>query len=229
MQDFRYILILFSLALMMACQSPQQVEDRLVTAFEETMFGQRGPAHDRQGSDGSEAILSKWRSPVEVSIVEGATDSNTTLVRKELERFAALSGLEIRLLPPENKAAPLTLFFSDRKDFVINGNQMASCYTHIEDGDDGAIAKAEVYIALVEEGVWREDCLVHELLHAFGWRGHTHSIRSAISYMHGESDLTRWDEHLMRTLYDPRLEPGKQKADALPAARAILHEILVEK
>jgi len=229
MQDFRYILILFLLALMAACQSPQQVEDRLVVAFEETMFGQRGPAHDRQGSDPHEGILSKWRSPVEVSIVEGATDGNTALVRKELDRFAALSGLEIRLLAPENRAAPLTLFFSDQKDFVINDNQMASCYAHVEGDDDGVIERAEVYIALVEEGVWREDCLVHELLHAFGWRGHTHSIRSAISYMHGENDLTHWDEHLMRALYDPRLEPGKSKTDAMPMARAILHEILVEK
>lgn len=230
MTDFRYISMFLFLGLLASCQTTQdRVENRLATAFEETMFGQHGPAGDRpQEPGGIAGRLSKWRSPVTVAIAEGATPENIQATRGRIEILAALSGLEIELLDRDASGGALKLYFSDRKDFVINGNQQAACYAQSETDDDGWIFRAEVHVSRVDEGEWRIDCLTHELLHALGWRGHTHSIRSAISYMHGESELTRWDEYLMRTLYDPRLEAGTPKADALPTVRAILRELLME-
>lgn len=230
MRIYRYISMFLFLGLLASCQTTQdRVESRLATAFEETMFGQHGPTSDRpQEPIGMVGRLSKWRSPVKVAIVQGATPENIEATRERLESLAALSNLEIELLDKDAGEGALKVHFSDKRDFVINGNQQAACYAHTEADDAGWIFLAEVHISLVEEGEWRIDCLTHELLHALGWRGHTHSIRSAISYMHGEHELTEWDEYLMRTLYDQRLQAGTPKADALPKVRAILRELLME-
>jgi hypothetical protein len=228
MLDFKYILMLFSGAILAACQSPQLVEDRLVSAFGETMFGGRGPIYDRTAADEDDLRLAKWHSSVEVSVVEGATEENVDLVRKALVEFAELTALDIRLKEPKDDSAQLKIYFSSEKDFVINDNERAACFAHSRSDSESRLELAEVHISLVDDGEWQSDCLVHELLHAFGWRGHTHRVRSAISYMHGESELTRWDVYLMRTLYDPRLQPGISKTDAMPRVRMILQELLME-
>jgi hypothetical protein len=159
-------------------------------------------------------------------VVEGATDENTALVEGTLEQFAELTGLEINLTEPNNESAQLRIFFSSNKDFVINDNERAACFAHSRSDHDNQLEMAEVYVSRTDDGEWQTGCLVHELLHAFGWRGHTHRVRSAISYMHGEDELTRWDKYLMKTLYDPRLPVGISKADAMPIVRAILHEVV---
>lgn len=226
MQDIRFILILLSGLALAACQAPGEVEDRLVAAFGETMFGGHAGA-DSGTSD--PPVLLRWRSPVAVSIAEGATAANTALVSEKLARIEALSGLDVSLTSPGDQRAPITLFFTDKKSFVINDNQVSSCFASTAGDDEGNLTGARVHIARAENDGWRTDCLVHELLHAFGWRGHTHSIRSVISYMHGEEDMTVWDEYLMRALYDPRLAPGMSKQDAMPRVRLIMHEYLANR
>lgn len=212
-----------------ACQSPQLVEDRLVAAFGETMFGGPEAAHDHAAADDREPRLSKWQPAVTVSVVEGATDENTALVKETLERFADLTHLDIEFAAPGNTSAQLKVYFSDMKDFLINDNEMAACFTRTHVNSAYRLEAAEIYISRNGDGNWRDECVVHEFLHAFGWRGHTHRVRSAVSYMHGEKDLTRWDAYLMRTLYDPRLRSGTTKAKALPTVRTILHSLLQEK
>ncbi len=226
MLDFKYILILFAVAVVSACQSPQLVEDRLVAAFGETMFGDRGLAHDRTEPSDKELRLSKWHASVAISVMEGATPENTEVVKKTLETFGELTGLDIVHATPGDSSAQLRIYFSDKKDFVINNNQRAACYAHSRSGRDSRLEMAEVHVARIDDNSWRTECLVHELLHAFGWRGHTHRVRSAISYMHGETELTRWDTYLMQTLYDPRLEAGISREDAMPRVRLIIHELL---
>jgi hypothetical protein len=228
MQDFKYILMLFLAAILAACQSPQMVEDRLVSAFGETMFGNRGPMYDRTAAGEKDLRLAKWHSSVEISVIEGATEENIALVQETLSQFAELTSLKIVLTEPKNESAQLKIYFSSKKDFVINENERAACFAQSGIDREGHLEMAEVHVSRIDEGTWQTDCLVHELLHAFGWRGHTHRVRSAISYMHGESELTRWDVYLMQALYDRRLEPGTSKAEAMPKARGILRELLNE-
>jgi len=226
MADFKYILILFLGSVVVACQSPQLVEDRLVAAFGETMFNGDGAAHNGMAAGETKPRLARWESSVDVSVMEGATEDNVAFVGDTLGQFAEITGLEITLLEPLDASAPIQVFFDTRKDFVINGNERAQCYARSRDDRHGRMDLAEIHVSQAEDGKWQTDCLVHELLHAFGWRGHTHRVRSAISYMHGESELTQWDVYLMRTLYDPRLESGISKEDAMPIVRTILHELL---
>jgi hypothetical protein len=228
MQDFRYILPILAVFAITACQSNQQIEDRLVSAFEETMFD-GGSGHHGQGRLFSESgNLARWETPVSVAVVEGANSANERVARERILELSALSGLEFVWAIAGDPEVELEIRFSNESDFIINGNQRAACYARVGNVRDGIIGSAGVYIGKIGDDRWRTDCLAHELLHALGWRGHTHRVRSAISYAHGETELTRWDRMMMRTLYDPRLPPGISKEDAIPIARVILREMIEE-
>lgn len=228
MQQFRYIFLVAALVALSGCQSNQQVEDRLVAAFGETMFDAGSAAHGQGTMLSQSGNLAKWESTVTVAVVEGDTPANIALTKEILAELAELGGLELKMAARDAAAIGLEIHFSDKREFVINGNQLATCYARTRGTPDGRLTDVGIYIGITGEGEWRTDCLTHELLHGMGWRGHTHRIRSAISYAHGESELTKWDRLMMRALYDPRLPPGMSKADAIPVVRAIFREMLEE-
>jgi len=228
MQQFRFIFLAVAAMVLAGCQSNQQVEDRLVAAFGETMFD-AGPAAHGQGEMFSKSgNLAKWESPVTVSVVEGNNPENVAITKKALAELAELGGIAVEWVEPGAPGIELEIHFSTEREFIINGNQLAACYARTGGTPDGYLKNVGVYIGAEGDGGWHTDCLTHELLHAMGWRGHTHRLRSAISYAHGETGLTKWDRMIMRALYDPRLPPGISKTNAIPVARAIFHEMLEE-
>lgn len=228
MQQFIYIFLAVAMTALVGCQSSLEVEDRLVTAFGETMFDV-GPASHGQGEMFSKSgNLAKWESPVTVAVVEGDTPENVAATKEILSELAELGGLELDWVEAGADGIELEIHFSDKREFVINENQLAACYARTGGAPDGLLQAVGIYIGSSGKDEWRTDCLTHELLHALGWRGHTHRIRSAISYAHGESELTKWDRLMMRALYDPRLPPGISKADAIPVVRVIFHEMIKE-
>ena len=229
----RCIIYLFSLNLLLAitgCQSAQQAENRMVRAFGEAMFPlQQLGGHMVESVPGDTPHLTRWSSGVRASMMEGATPETMAATHAVLEEFAALSNVSVDWLAPEDNSANLRIYFSEKSEFVINGNELATCYSSMRSNRDWTIAQARVYVGMEKETGAHRDCFTHELLHAFGWRGHTHRVRSANSYAHGENQLTRWDRILMRTQYDPRLATGTPKADALPVARVIIRELMKDE
>lgn len=228
MQEFRKFILVAVILVLAGCQSSQQVEDRLVAAFGETMFDAGPGAHGEGEMFAKGGNLARWESPVTVAVVEGQSPQNIDLVKEKLAGMAEISGLEFEWKEAGDPGIELEIHFSNRREFVINGNERAACFASTARPQDGLLQKSAIHIGLIKEGEWRVNCLNHELLHALGWRGHTHRVRSAISYAHGETELTKWDRMLMRTLYDPRLEPGISKEDALPVIRVILREMIEE-
>lgn len=222
------VLLSVILGVLAACTSSQQVEDRLVLALGEALYPTQVGGHVVSEDGAGEEVLVKWTKPVRVSFFEGDNPENAESARKMLDEFSDLTGIEIIWLKANDESANFRLFFSDEPDFVINGNEQATCYTSSRGGKRGDVQNVRVYIGRDLEEETPRDCLAHETLHAFGWRGHTHRIRSAISYVHGENELTRWDRVMLRAHYDPRLKPGIPKADALPLARTILRELMRE-
>jgi hypothetical protein len=228
MQQFRYIFLMAVMTALAGCQSNQQVEDRLVAAFGETMFDAGRAAHGQGELFSHSGNLARWESPVTVAVVEGDTPENVAITKEVLSELAELGGLELDWAERGADGIDLEIHFSDQREFIINGNQLATCYARTGGAPDGRLAGVGIYIGIAGDGEWRTDCLVHELLHGMGWRGHTHRLRSAISYAHGETGLTKWDRLMMRALYDPRLPRGISKTDAIPIARVIFHEMIDE-
>lgn len=229
MQQFRYIFVLFVLLGAAACQSNLEVENRLVAAFGETMFDAGREAHGKGDFFTKNGTLAKWKSPVTVAVMKPGAPANVERVKMKLAEMSQLSGLDFVWVEPAKMKPQLRIYFDAERDFVINGNELADCYTRVAATRKGYLYDASVHIGLAKKGVWRTDCLTHELLHALGWRGHTHRIRSAISYAHGETEMTKWDRLMMRTLYDKRLQPGISKKEAMPLVRAILTGLVEDK
>ena len=229
----RCIIYLFSLNLLLAitgCQSAQQAENRMVRAFGEAMFwAENTGGHTVESVPGETPRLTRWPGQVRVSIMKGGTPEMTAATQEILEEFSVLSGVSVIWLDPNDDSANLQIHFSEKNDFLINRNELATCYSSSRFKRDWTIARASVFVGTDKASGERKECLVHELLHAFGWRGHTHRIRSANSYAHGETGLTRWDRILMRAQYDKRLETGIPKADALPVARVIIRELMKDR
>ena len=75
-----------------------------------------------------------------------------------------------------------------------------------------------------------EFCLDHEILHALGLPGHWKGkyARSALGtrWPNRSTNFTEWDEIALRTLYDPRLEPGMEGKEALELAREVIGELV---
>lgn len=202
----------------------------MVLAFGEAMFPlDRTGGHTVESVPGNTPHLTRWPSSVRASMMEGDAPEATAATRAVLEEFAALSGVAVVWLAPGDDSANLRIYFSEESEFVINGNELATCYSSLRSNRDWTIAQAAVYVGMDKETGAHQDCFTHELLHAFGWRGHTHRVRSANSYVHDEARLTRWDRILMRAQYDPRLAAGTPKADALPIARVIIRELMKDE
>jgi hypothetical protein len=220
------IILSVILGILSGCTSTRQIEDRLVLALGEALYPRKVAGHVVANEGAGADALVKWVKPLRISFFEGDDPDNSALARKIFAEFAALTGVDIVWLKPRDNSANIRLHFSDEPHFVINRNEFTACYAGFRSNKTGAIVEGRIYIGRDPEKNAPRDCATHEFLHAFGWRGHTHRLRSAISYMHGENELTRWDRLMLRTHYDKRMEPGISKADALPLARTIFRELL---
>lgn len=227
------IIYLFWLNLLLTitgCQSAQQAENRMLLAFGEAMFpAEITGGHTVESVPGNTPHLTRWPSAARASMMEGRTPELTAATQATVAEFSALSGVSITWLEAGDRSAELQFYFSKKSEFVINKNELAVCYSSIGSNRDWEITTAKVFIGADPETGAYQDCFVHELLHAFGWRGHTHRIRSANSYVHDETGLTRWDRILMRTQYDERLATGNSKTDTLPVARVIIRELMEDE
>ncbi len=220
------ILLSVILGILSACTPNQEIEDRLVLSLGEALYPRKVDGHVVANEGAGPDALVKWVKSPRISFFEGDNPDNRAVARKIFAEFAELTGVDIVWLKPNDKSANIRLHFSDKPHFVINQNEFTTCYAGFGSSKAGAIEKGRIYIGRDLEKNAPRDCATHEFLHAFGWRGHTHRLRSAISYMHGESELTRWDRLMLRTHYDKRMKPGISKADALPLARVIFRELL---
>ncbi len=91
----------------------------------------------------------------------------------------------------------------------------------------GGLLQGGLAITISQEN---EFCLDHEILHALGMPGHWSGkyARSALGtrWPNRSTNFTKWDEIALRTLYDPRLEPGVGGKEALNLAREIIRELV---
>jgi len=72
-------------------------------------------------------------------------------------------------------------------------------------------------------GLLRRACLHEEIVQALGLANDHPDVRPSIFNDDGEfALLTEHDEHLLRILYDPRLEPGMTAVQARPIVRRIV-------
>ena len=195
-----------------ACTSRVTGSDQILIIAQEVYFG--GP-NDKHVAAKRELI--RWNGPVRASIEGPGADDYRDRVAGYLEDFTRLTKLDASLVD-EPGGANLAIVLSDGDSYEINGER-APCYARFGDSD-GAIQRVDIRIGVTDPSKI-EDCLAHEIYHAFGLRFHSTAAESVLSSVHGKNRPTPADELALSILYDPRLRPGAE----FPELAAILDEL----
>lgn len=219
--DFRKALALVAIsAVMLGCQNPANrvSEERVVRFFDDLVFGVDF-ALDRPRL----TTIRKWDDMIRVHIADDVTETRRSIVEAKMGRMAALTGTRFEILDAESADITLKIRFDSTADFLADG-EYVPCIAWVSRGV-GAIEEANVVVSTANESIV-EECVVHELEHAFGILNHSPILNSVMSPLHREKQLTVWDEIVLRVLYDRRLKSGFSRDEALPIARKAIGEIM---
>lgn len=211
--------VVTAVVLLSACQTPEAVvHERLERFFDEAAFG--GPFDS--DVEQNERIV-KWNRPIRVKIAGAHSEKYRPVVEAQLRRVAELTGLSVRVLAPEQSAANYEIEFLSDEGFAVR-NDFVPCLVTLT-GDDPVIERAKIKISVLEEDRI-DDCIAHEIMHSLGFRYHSAIVSSVLSPAHGEEDFTPWDEMMLQTLYDSRLQLDMTQEMAASIRREIIGELL---
>lgn len=172
--------------------------------------------------------LIRWKGPVRVSVRGFGSARYRPEVREYLRQLAKLTGLDIRLVDWSSALAGANLEII----FVSGGggklDPRAPCSTLLFDRHF-VIYRAEIRIAPAEPAQ-RRHCLVEELAQAMGLANDSRRLPGSI--FNDQSDgkrLSPWDGLMLRVLYDPALQPGMSRYEAMPIVRRLIARLVVDR
>ncbi len=208
--------------------APRQLDD--VTRFFDLL------ALIDQEEDGAAATpgwVRKWIRPVRVRLRGSVSARLAAELDSAMAPLSRWTGLPFRRAP-EHGPAEITIEVKSDQAQIEQfgaGGQVCTCATFGWGG--------RLHTGHIEISARHADCLRHELMHAIGFDNHWAGdggprsaggqVRTALAPRHSPhraDGFTRWDELVIRTLYDPRLEPRMPRARALPIAREILSSLM---
>ena len=211
------------------------VED-IVRLFETVVFGSE---YDPKLAS---TVIVKWQSPVRLAIKGKPGERHLEFLGKHAATLSGLTGLPIELAKP-GEAANVTVAFVPRAQMskiqiLDEPQKMAERQKMIErlaapggcyfiSWQKGGLIVGGVIVVNTERDMARiNHCLLEELTQTLGFPNDTDILRPSIfsdnDHLHA---LSRPDEIVLRTLYDPRLKPGMPKAEALKIAPTIIREL----
>ncbi len=211
----RMILVLVILS---ACQSTDAQDSRVIRFMDEIVFGGAFDAHLPQDKK-----VTRWSGDIRLQVSGLKTDELDSLVLRRLQAFSQIVGLPVERAVKTGKPN-LTLTFVEDLDFEIN-RERVPCFARILHQANHEITRAEIYISVVESEII-EHCIDHELMHVFGFGYHSSILNSTLSPFHNAERITAWDEIALSALFDSRIEPGSERAQAFPMIQEIVRERL---
>lgn len=206
--------------------------DKLVATFDDVVFGAEYDATPRA------QVIAKWHGPLRVSVKGQPKKHQLTYLRKHLRTIIDLTGLEMAPVDEETARENVTIAF-------VPANQMSkvriatvdpelirtlagprSCYFLSFREQPDRISRSVVVVNKERTSRAINHCLLEEVLQSLGLPNDSNLIRpSVFSDLDSPAKLSRSDEILVRALYDPRLEPGTPREQALEVVRAIIEEL----
>ena len=203
----------------------------LVRHFDTIVFGSEfGP---------DSPIVVKWdKAKLRVSLEKRATERHLAFVQAHLEVLTDLTGLRFEgARDPE--AADIRIFFVRRAEMgrirgpnidpgiVAAAAAEGGCFFMSFARPPERIAKTFIVVNVERDEARINSCLLEELTQSLGLPNDSDDLRPSIF---SDRDVlfapSTTDEILIRTLYDPRMEPGMPRSVAREAARGIIAEMV---
>lgn len=169
-------------------------------------------------------VLVRWEGEIRYFLIGETDDPIADKTLKSLNEIAALANVPV-VAAKSRSDANFRIFLDREKDYLINDNEIAGCYAQTRANKRGHLVRVSVHLPMLAKEA-AEGCIDHELLHAFGFRGHTHRIRSTMSYVSGEDQWTRWDRVLVRALYHEDMPVAAQRPEALAIAKGLIPDLI---
>tara|TARA_R110002110_G_scaffold109418_11_gene272943 strand:+ start:2049 stop:3353 length:1305 start_codon:yes stop_codon:yes gene_type:complete len=171
---------------------------RLVQFFGEAVFNNVSDLGGRRGKILPYVI--RWPAGSYLVIAGGKQlDGETS--RKIVEAIPTISeatGTRLKF-HPERGSGDIIIKTLPRAEIQTGNHELVSCLTQIN-SKFGRIVQATIFLPS-DDPVMSSSCVVHELLHAMGMNGHSHTLPSVISYAHEITSLTNWDYITLAMLY----------------------------
>lgn len=200
------------------------------------------------GEDGKSWPLARWEKPITISVFPNGhimpypkLVSFTDLAHAKLSQIAALTGREVVFLPDnDNSAGMKIIVVKDQSFWPKETNRRPSwgefwgCGFVMSEDDEIAYGIAYLNIAYDSDSPEEvEACMIEEPVQGLGIPGYVDSANGDIAETIFNdrvnwTDLTPIDKIILRTLYDPRLKPGMSREQAMPIARQIIAELVLE-
>ena len=217
---FRLLLpAVLGVLLLAGCKTTEQNRDRVAAFFTEIAYGDNSALlADNALKTGR---ITRWEKAPTVSVSGSPTDEQRRTVEEAVARFAEATGLDIRQV---GSGGDIRIDFSEVRDFVIRRNIRADCYAHTN-RPSGRLDSVDIKIGAryAEDG---GSCIDHELMHAFGFFGHSYRLRSVMSTIHSEDYLTPWDILALRIAYHDGFSNGATWNEVEPVARRLINEVV---
>ncbi len=204
--------------------------EEIVRLFETVVFGS-----ELDPKLASKAV-GKWQSPIRLAIQGKPGDRHLEFLGRHAATLSNLTGLSIMLAKP-GEAANITVAFVPRaqmskiqiggvkQDLIERLAAPGGCY-FVSWQKAGTIVGAAIVVNTDRDMARINHCLLEELTQTLGLPNDTDVLRPSIfsdnDYL---LELSRPDEIVLRTLYDPRLKPGMPKAEALKVVPRIVREL----
>ncbi len=187
-------------------------------------------------------MVRKWVAPIRIYLDVGVADADyyRRLTQGIVDRLAAASGHDLRIV--DDRAAANVVSTFDRMDRllgaveaqypgdawireIVNSNL---CTGRFFSNDRGEITRADIFIPTdrASSAGMLPACVIEETTQILGLPNDSDQVFFSIfNDNSGFMDLTTQDLTLIRLLYDPRLEPGMGRAEALATVRRIVPEL----
>ena len=230
----RTVLLGTVLALIAALLAPPArafSDDELIDGFQRTVFGS-----EYQSFGWQSFLVKKFTEPVRVFV----DDRSTARRGREVERFVGslpgmIAGLNIEFVT-DAADANYRVFVIDRsayREVVLreiysrpdSSFAPGKCLVRVLSTSSGITRSDAVIVADEGEFLFRR-CMVEEVLQGFGPINDDRTLSESIFNDRSKLAIfTRFDQHILNMLYDPRIEAGMTKLEAARVLPSVIAEV----
>lgn len=207
--------------------------DKIARYFDTIVFGGRFEQNN------ASKVIKKWVKPViNLSIQGRVTKDYASWLSRHLNAITKVSGKKFNQVKPTSPDEDISVIFVKRHEMknikgkgidpslVQNLAAEGGCYFMAFSNAQNIFQRAIIVVNVERPDLHVESCLLEEMVQTLGLPYDSDNLRPSLFSDHDHvTQMTYADEMLLRTLYDPRMTVGLNRASANQRAKLIIQEL----